>query len=248
MAKKDDSPFAIDLTPPTFNPTAHQANILMIEDDEETAADVIGEFRDLGYNIDHVSSGSDGMDCVRSRSYDLVIVDRMLPGLDGLSILAALRRDNITIPVLVLSAMSELNDRILGLKSGGDDYLCKPFALTELVVRVEALLRRSTISRETVLQVGNLKLDLIDRQAQRNGRKIDLLAQEFKLLEYMMRRPGQVLSREMLLEDIWNYRFQTRNNLVDVHIGRLRRKIDVAGEVSLIHTINGIGFMLCAQS
>ena len=199
--------------------------------------------------IEHASSGGDGLERARARAFDLVIVDRMLPGLDGLSILVALRGDKINTPVLVLSAMTDLNDRILGLKSGGDDYLCKPFALTELVVRAEALLRRSSISRETVLQVGSLKLDLIERKAQRNGKDIELLAQEFKLLEYMMRRPGQVLSREMLLEDIWNYRFQApRNNLVDVHIGRLRRKIDVNGDGSLIHTISGIGFMLCSQN
>ena len=248
MIKKNDVSKPETSPQQIFSPPAHRSSILMIEDDLEIAADVLGHFHDLGYKIEHVTNGKDGLERVRTHPYDLVIVDRMLPELDGLSILVALRKDNNKIPVLVLSAMSDLDDRILGLESGGDDYLCKPFALTELAVRVGALLRRSTISRETVLRVGNLELDLIDREAMRNGCKIELLGQEFKLLEYMMRRPGQVLSRNMLMEDIWNYRFQTRNNLVDVHVGRLRRKIDMAGEPPLIHTISGIGFMLCSQT
>ena len=225
-----------------------RARLLMIEDDLETASDVIQVFRDQGYEVTHEANGIDGLARARDQDFDLILLDRMLPGMDGLSILAQLRRDAIRCPVLVLSALGDVNDRVLGLKEGGDDYLSKPFALTELAVRVEALLRRSQISRETVLKVGDLVLDLIDREAHRGDRRIKLLMQEFKLLDYMMRRPGQTLSRDMLLADIWHYRFQTRSNLVDVHIGRLRRKIEAAGEAPMIHTVSGVGFKLCAPN
>lgn len=235
-----------DLTPAV--PSGHRARVLLIEDDVEIARDVVSAFQDLGFSVQHVINGLDGLAQARTLAHDLIVMDRMLPGMDGLTVLAHLREDNINIPILVLSALNDVTDRIEGLRAGGDDYLCKPFALTELVVRVEALLRRSTSTRETSLQLGDLRLDLIERVAYRGDRPIKLLMQEFKLLEYMMRRPGQVLSRDMLLADVWNYRFQVRSNLVDVHIGRLRRKIEAGGEQGVIQTVPGIGFKLCPSS
>jgi len=149
---------------------------------------------------------------------------------------------------MVLSALGEVDDRVRGLKAGGDDYLTKPFAFAELAARVEALLRRPLLTRETVLQVGPLEMDLIDREVHRGERSIELLPREFKLLEYLMRRPGQVLTRAMLLEDVWNYRFLSETNLVDVHIGKLRRKVDGPNEIPILHTIRGTGFMLCVPT
>jgi len=173
-----------------------------------------------------------------------MIVDRMLPELDGLSVIEALREQNITVPVLVLSALSAVDDRVSGLKAGGDDYLTKPFAMEELAARLEALMRRPNDSRATMIHVGPLSMDLIERRVTRDGRDVELLPREFRLLEYMMRRPGTVLTRTMLLEDVWNYRFIPQTNLVDVHIGKLRRKVDGPGEAPLIHSIRGAGFSL----
>jgi two-component system OmpR family response regulator len=170
----------------------------------------------------------------------------MLPGLDGLELIQRLRAQDIRVPVLVLSALSAVDDRVRGLKAGGDDYLTKPFAFAELAARVEALLRRPAETRETVLHVGDLALDLIDRQAMRNNRQIELLPREFKLLEYLMRRPGQTVTRAMLLEDVWNYRFVPQTNLVDVHIGKLRRKVDAPSEPPMIESVWGTGFVLRA--
>ena len=224
------------------------ARLLLIEDDPGIAADVIAEFRHNNFAIEHEDNGARGLARAQSEPFDAIIMDRMLPEMGGLSILSNLRESNNNVPVLVLSALGDVDERVLGFLAGGDDYLPKPFALTELRVRVLALLRRGGASRDTVLQVADLTLDLLSRTAKRGDLSIDLLTQEFKLLEYMMRRPGQVLSRDMLLSDIWNYRFQTKTNLVDVHIGRLRRKVDVAGYVPLIHTISGVGFILCPQT
>jgi two-component system, OmpR family, response regulator len=175
-----------------------------------------------------------------------MIVDRMLPGLDGLEIIATLRREQLHTPVLVLSALGSVDDRVRGLRAGGDDYLAKPFALVELVARLEALLRRPVEGRETILRAGPLELDLIERSARRGGRAIDLLPREFQLLEFMMRREGQVVTRAMLLEEVWNYRFVPQTNLVDVHMGRLRRKVDGPDEAPLIHSVRGAGFTLRA--
>jgi two-component system OmpR family response regulator len=224
----------------------HRERLLLIEDDAETAEEIVSDFTARGYAVSHVANGIDGLAQARSNDFTLVIVDRMLPGLDGLSILRTLRDDHFQVPVLVLSALGEVDDRVRGLKAGGDDYLTKPFVFAELAARVEALLRRPLLSRETVLRVGPLEMDLVDRQVHRAERPIELLPREFKLLEYLMRRPGQVLTRAMLLEDVWNYRFMTETNLVDVHIGKLRRKIDATGETAMVHTVRGAGFMLCA--
>jgi two-component system OmpR family response regulator len=172
----------------------------------------------------------------------------MLHGEDGLSIVAALRDDGIKTPVLVISALAAIDERIRGLKAGGDDYLVKPFAMGELAARVEALLRRLEDVRTTRLRVGSLEMDLVERRVSRSGRSIDLLPREFKLLEYFVRRPDQVVTRAMLLEDVWHYNFLPQTNVVDVHISNLRRKIDAKGEAPLITNIRGVGFMLHADA
>jgi two-component system OmpR family response regulator len=220
--------------------------VLLIEDDAETAQEIIGELVDRGYSVEHADAGDAGLDMARSLAPDVLVVDRLLPGLDGLSVIERLRHEQIRTPVLVLSALGEVDDRVRGLRSGGDDYLAKPFALVELVARIEALLRRPSDPRETVLRVGPLELDLIDRTCQRGNREIELLPRECRLLEYMMRRVGQLVTRAMLFEDVWNYRFVPDSNLVDVHMGRLRHKVDAAGETPMIHSQRGAGFVLHA--
>jgi two-component system OmpR family response regulator len=220
------------------------AKILLIEDDGETAQEVCAELVDRGFEVQWAANGIEGLDRARSLQPDAMIVDRLLPGLDGLSVIEALRNDQVRTPVLVLSALGAVNDRVRGLRMGGDDYLTKPFAVVELVARIEALLRRPADSRETVLRAGPLELDLIERTAHRGERKIDLLPREFRLLEYMMRRNDQLLTRAMLLEEVWNYKFIPNTNLVDVHMGRLRHKVDGEGETSLIHNVRGAGFIL----
>jgi two-component system OmpR family response regulator len=229
---------------PEWGAVTTDAKVLLIEDDYETADEIIRDLADRGYAVTHVDSGQRGLRLARSRSFHLLIVDRMLPELDGLSIIKTLRAESIHAPVLVLSAMTGVDERVRGLKAGGDDYLSKPFALTELAARVEALLRRPSDVRETVLRVGPLELDLIDRVARRKAREIELLPREFKLLEYMMRRPSRVVTRDMLLERVWNYTNAPHTNLVDVHIGKLRRKIDADGEMPLLYNVRGVGFIL----
>jgi two-component system, OmpR family, response regulator len=224
------------------------AKVLVIEDDDGTAEEIVTDLGDRGYLLDRASDGTDGLQRARTGGWDVLVVDRMLPGLDGLSVIEALRDEGIKTPVLVLSALNAVNDRVRGLRAGGDDYLAKPFALSELAARLEALLRRPGEPRETVLRVGPLELDLLSRTARRGRRELELLPREFQLLEYMMRREGQVLTRAMLLENVWNYRFVPQTNLVDVHIGRLRRKIDSPDEPPIILSIRGAGFMLRAPA
>ena len=219
--------------------------ILLIEDDTETAEVIVAELADRGFEVQWTADGVDGLGWARASGHDAMIVDRMLPGMDGLTVIEALRKDQIRTPVLVLSALGAVDDRVRGLRMGGDDYLTKPFALLELVARIEALLRRPSDSRQTVLQAGPLELDLIERTARRGERRLDLLPREFRLLEYMMRRNDQLLTRAMLLEEVWNYKFvPATTNLIDVHMGRLRHKVDGAGEVPLIHNVRGSGFVL----
>ncbi|WLB86128.1 response regulator transcription factor [Bradyrhizobium japonicum] len=219
--------------------------ILLIEDDAETADAIVAELTERGFEVRWAPDGIDGLDRARESSPDALIVDRMLPGMDGLTVIEALRKDQVRTPVLVLSALGAVDDRVRGLRVGGDDYLTKPFALIELVARVEALLRRPIDSRETTLCAGPLELDLIERTARRGEREIDLLPREFRLLEYMMRRSDQLLTRAMLLEEVWNYKFvPATTNLIDVHMGRLRHKVDGAGETQLIHNVRGSGFVL----
>jgi two-component system, OmpR family, response regulator len=222
--------------------------VLLIEDDGETAEEISAELIDRGFDVEWSSDGIEGLDKARAMRPDAMIVDRLLPGMDGLTIIDALRKDQVRTPVLVLSALGAVNDRVRGLRMGGDDYLTKPFAVVELVARIEALLRRPSETRETILRVGQLELDLIERTAKRDERKIDLLPREFRLLEYMMRRSDQLLTRAMLLEEVWNYKFVPTTNLVDVHMGRVRHKVDQPGETPMIHNVRGAGFILRALS
>jgi two-component system OmpR family response regulator len=222
------------------------AKILVIEDDEGTAEEIRMALGSRGYVLDRASTGTEGLKRARAGDSDVLIIDRMLPELDGLAIIETLRGENIMTPVLVLSALSSVNERIRGLRAGGDDYLAKPFSLAELAARLEALLRRPAAPREIILHVGPLELDLLARVARRGHRKLDLLPREFKLLEYMMRREGQVLTRAMLLEQLWNYRFVPQTNLIDVHVGRLRRKLEGPGEPPMILSVRGVGFILRA--
>lgn len=229
-------------------PASPEANnirrVLFVEDDDSLAREVTEELTARGFSVRHESTGVSGLEAAMAEPFDLMVLDRMLPLLDGLSVIERLRAQSIHAPVLVLSALSAVDDRVSGLKAGGDDYLTKPFAMDELVARLEALLRRPNDTRATVLRVGALEMDLIDRTMRRGMRDIELLPREFRLLEYLMRRPNQVLTRTMLLEDVWNYRFIPQTNLVDVHIGKLRRKVDAPGEDPLIQSIRGSGFML----
>jgi two-component system, OmpR family, response regulator len=222
------------------------AKVLLIEDDSETAEEITAELADRGFEVEWSANGIEGLDKARSLRPDAMIVDRLLPGMDGLSVIEALRKEQVRTPVLVLSALGAVDDRVRGLRMGGDDYLTKPFAVVELVARVEALLRRPAESRETILRVGSLELDLIERTAKRGDRVIELLPREFRLLEYMMQRSDQLLTRAMLLEEVWNYKFVPATNLVDVHMGRLRHKVDGSDEAPMIHNVRGAGFILRA--
>src|SRR6202051_3937682 len=224
------------------------AKVLLIEDDSETAEEITAELADRGFEVDWSANGIEGLDKARSSQPDAMIVDRLLPGMDGLTIIEALRKDQVRTPVLVLSALAAVDDRVRGLRMGGDDYLTKPFAIVELVAGVEALLRRPAETRETTLRVGPLELDLIERTARRGDRVIDLLPREFRLLEYMMQRSDQLLTRAMLLEEGWNYKFVPATNLVDVHMGRLRHRVDGPDEAPMIHNVRGAGFILRAGS
>jgi two-component system OmpR family response regulator len=222
--------------------------VLLIEDDRETADEVVAELMHRGFEVEWAATGIEGLDKARSTKPEVMVVDRLLPGMDGLTIIEAIRREGVRTPVLVLSALAAVDDRVRGLRMGGDDYLTKPFAVVELVARIEALLRRPADSRETMLRVGPLELDLLARTVKREGRRIDLLPRELRLLEYMMRRHDQVLTRAMLLEEVWNYRFVPQTNLVDVHMGRLRHKVDGPNECPMIHNVRGVGFILRAPA
>lgn len=220
--------------------------VLIIEDDREIAAYLAKGLREHGYTVDQAADGKSGLFLATSEDYDVMIVDRMLPELDGLSIVRSMRSADNTTPVLVLSAMGEVVDRVAGLRAGGDDYLTKPFAFSELLARIEALVRRTIASAvtETELRVGDLELDLLARMAKRAGRVIELQPREFRLLEYMMRNAGQVVTRTMLLEHVWDYHFDPQTNVIDVHISRLRSKIDKDFGSPLLHTVRGAGYKI----
>ena len=218
--------------------------LLLIEDDQETADEIRAELADRGFEVNWAANGIEGLDKARSGEAEIIIVDRLLPGVDGLTIIETLREEGIRTPVLFLSALGAVDERVRGLRAGGDDYLTKPFETVELIARIEALLRRPAENRDTILRVGPLELDLINRTAKRGERSIDLLPREFRLLEYMMRRKDQMLTRAMLLEEVWNYKFVPQTNLVDVHMGRLRRKIDERHEPPMINNVRGAGFIL----
>jgi two-component system OmpR family response regulator len=220
--------------------------ILLIEDDPETAAEISAELVRLGFMVSCAVDGPDGLAQAVAGQWDAIVLDRMLPGLDGLDLLRELRCRSIDTPALVLSALGQVSDRITGLRAGGDDYLVKPFALGELSARLEVLLRRPSGKTQTRLHVGPIELDLIVRRVSRGGRTLDLLAREFQLLEYLMRREGVLVTRKMLLEDVFGYKFELRTNLIDVHLGRLRRKLDGPGEQPMLTTLRGEGFVLNA--
>jgi two-component system OmpR family response regulator len=222
--------------------------VLLIEDDRETANEIMAELVERGFDVEWAATGIEGLDKARAGKADAMIVDRLLPGVDGLTIIEAVRQEHLRTPVLVLSALGAVDDRVRGLRAGGDDYLTKPFAIVELIARIEALLRRPTESPDTILRVGPLELDLLARTAKRGERRIELLPREFRLLEYMMRRRDQLLTRAMLFEEVWNYKFVPRSNLVDVHMGRLRRKVDQPDEQPMIHNVRGEGFILRAPT
>ncbi|MBE7198053.1 MAG: response regulator transcription factor [Parafilimonas terrae] len=218
------------------------ARVLLIEDDAETAGVVLDDLRGRGHAVTWAATGPDGARAARDGAWGAIILDRMLPGQDGLAVLQDLRRDGDRTPALVLSALGDVDERIRGLRAGGDDYLAKPFALGELAARIEALLRRPVDSRETLLRVGSLEIDLIAGTGRRGARDLDLLPRELKLLAYLMRAPGQIVTRAMLFEEVWNYRFTPKSNLIDVHLGRLRRKLDACGGSPLIQNVRGLGF------
>jgi two-component system OmpR family response regulator len=222
-------------------------HVLIIEDDQETAAYMRKGLGEAGYTVDHAANGRDGLFLATSGAFDAIIMDRMLPGLDGLAVLQALRAAKIGTPVLILSALGQVDDRVKGLKAGGDDYLSKPFAFSELLARIEALMRRRDAQTvETRLSVGDLEVDLLTRQVRRGGKPIELQPREFRLLEYLMRHAGQVVTRTMLLEGVWDYHFDPQTNVIDVHISRLRQKLDRGFDKPLLHTMRGAGYSIRA--
>ena len=222
------------------------SHLLLIEDDAETAAEIVAATRNGGHQISHVMDGKTGLDIALAGHFDVVVTDRMLPGLDGLGIVKALRESGKLIPVIVLSALDSVDERVKGLRAGGDDYLGKPFATDELLARVESLIRRHQQSAVTSLQVEDLHLDLLDRTATRAGRTLDLTTREFRLLEYFVRHAGQVVTRSMLLQGVWDIHYDPQTNVVDVHVSRLRHEVDLDAEHPLIVTVRGVGYTLRA--
>ena len=222
---------------------------LLIEDDNEAARFLVKGLRESGHTVEHAADGRAGLAQAESGQFDIVITDRMLPQLDGLGVIEAMRARGIATPVLVLSALGSVDDRIKGLKAGGDDYLTKPFAFAELLARIEALLRRHpSAPHATRLKVDDLEFDLLARRVTRAGQALDLTARELKLLEYLMRRAGQVVTRTMLLEGVWDLHFDPPSTLIDVHISRLRQAIDRGAQHPLIHTVRGTGYVLGSET
>ena len=221
---------------------------LLVEDNERVADFVAKGLKDSGHVLDRAGNGRDGLFLASSETYDAIVLDRMLPGgIDGLGIIEALRKTGNKTPILILSALAEVDDRIKGLRAGGDDYLTKPFAFGELLARLDALVRRSQRAEvETTLGVGDLTMDLLGRQVTRAGKPIDLQPREFKLLEYLMRHADQAVTRTMLLENVWDYHFDPQTNVIDAHISKLRRKIDAPFDKPLLHTLRGVGYKLGA--
>ena len=237
-----------DWRPPV---TESGMRLLLIEDDAEQARFAVKGLRESGHTVDHAASGRDGLFMAVSEPYDLLIVDRLLPHMDGLTVITTLRASGNTTPVIILSALGQVDDRVRGLKAGGDDYLVKPYALAELLARIDALLRRArdagTLASETRLVVEDLELDRLSRAITRAGQAIELKPQEYRLLEYLMQHAGQVVPRTMLLEGVWDYHFDPQTNVIDVHISRLRAKLEPPGSTPLIHTVRGAGYRLGGQ-
>lgn len=234
------------------NPSAGQpdpvSKVLIIEDDHKTAAEVAAALTDHGFDVECAHNGRDGLLKATADKFDALVLDRMLPGdLDGLGVLATLRTVGVETPVLILSALSAVDERVRGLRAGGDDYMTKPFEFIELTARVEALVRRRAVpAPETKLQVGDLQIDLLTRQVKRGGRVIELLPREYRLLEYLVRHAGHLVTRTMLFEEVWGYHYDPQTNVIDVHVGKLRRKLEEGGGSQMIHTIRGSGYVLRA--
>ncbi len=219
--------------------------ILVIEDDSTVSQYIFSGLQSSGHDVTIANEGLKGLSVASKETFDAMVVDRMLPGMDGLTLIETIRKAGNSTPVLILSALSDVDDKVQGLKAGGDDYLTKPFAFLELLARIEALVRRSSIQEDTTsLQVDDLYIDLISRKVLRQDLEVKLKPREFQLLEYMMRNKGQVVTRAMLLQAVWNYHFDPQTNVIDVHISRLRQKIDKDFSVSLIHTVRGVGYVL----
>jgi len=224
--------------------------ILVVEDDKDVAGFVVKGLREAGHVVEHTANGRDGLFLAASEQFDAIVLDRMLPGgVDGLRLLETLRSQGNATPVLFLSALAQVDDRVRGLKAGGDDYMTKPFAFAELLARVEALTRRGKgEGPATRLVVGDLEMDLLSRGVKRAGQKVDLQPREFRLLEFLMRHAGQVVTRTMLLEGVWDYHFDPQTNVIDVHVSRLRTKVDKPFETALIHTVRNAGYMLRVEA
>ncbi|GLK75975.1 DNA-binding response regulator [Methylopila jiangsuensis] len=219
--------------------------LLIVEDDREAAAYVVKALTEAGHVADHAADGVEGYELASSSSYDVLVVDRMLPRLDGLTLIRRLRAEGAATPVLILSALGQVDDRVQGLRAGGDDYLTKPYAFAELLARVEALARRGGPGAgDTVYKVADLEIDRLSHTVTRGGQEIVLQPREFRLLEYLMRNAGQVVTRTMLLENVWDYHFDPQTNVIDVHVSRLRSKIDKGFDKPLLHTVRGAGYVI----
>jgi two-component system OmpR family response regulator len=221
--------------------------VLLVEDDADTADYVLKGLREEGFTVEHAADGRDGLYLATASTFDAIVMDRMVPGMDGLAVTRALRAAGVQTPILILSALAHLDERVKGLRAGGDDYLTKPFGFSELAARLENLIRRGGAApQETALDCGDLRLDLLTRRVTRAGQAVELLPRELKLLEYLLRHRDRVVTRTMLLEEVWDYRFDPHTSLIDTHISRLRKKIDEGFATPLLHTIRGSGYRLSA--
>jgi two-component system OmpR family response regulator len=227
--------------------TEGHRRILVVEDDAEAAGQLMEELTTSGYQVDLAANGNEALRLGSASDYAVITIDRMLPDIDGIAVMRRLRVQGNTAPFLIISALGEVDERVRGLRAGGDDYLVKPYSFVELLARIEALGRRSdVIAKETILRVGDLTVDLIDRTASRRGKEIELLPREFQLLEYLVRNEGRVISRAMLLQHVWDLHFDPSTNIIDVYVGRVRRKLDDQQAYPLIHTVRGVGYCLRA--
>ena len=227
--------------------TEGHRRILVVEDDAEAAGQLMEELTTSGYQVDLAASGNEALRLGSASDYAVITIDRMLPDIDGIAVMRHLREQGNSSPFLIISALGEVDERVRGLRAGGDDYLVKPYSFVELLARIEALGRRSdVVAKETILRVGDLAIDLIDRTASRRGKEIELLPREFQLLEYLVRNEGRVISRTMLLQHVWDLHFDPSTNIIDVYVGRVRRKLDDQQAYPLIHTIRGVGYCLRA--
>jgi two-component system, OmpR family, response regulator len=229
-----------------LKPDRTSMRVLVVEDDFQVAAYLVKGLKEQGHNVDHAADGKNGLFLATSEDYDAMIIDRMLPELDGLAIVKSVRAAGKTTPLLILSALGDVDARVEGLRAGGDDYLTKPFAFSELLARLDALMRRArqTPAAETTLHVADLELDQLTRTVKRNGNTIALQPREYRLLEYLMHNAGRVVTRTMLLEQVWDYYFDPQTNVIDVHISRLRGKIDKNFDKALLHTVRGAGYII----